>query len=374
MTTRRPVEVFPPGEFLREELEERGWTQSDLADIIGRPVGMISEIITGKRGVSPETARGFAAAFGTSAELWMNLEASYQLSKVKDDSQDLISHRAKLYDKAPMKDMIRRGWIESSDNILVLEEQLLRFFRIKHIDDEPELFTHAARKGTSYGEPTTVAQNAWLFRASQLARTVHAAPFSERSVPEAISKLRLLAHAPQEVRHVPRILSDVGIRFVIVQPLPGSRIDGACFWVDNSPVIAMSMRFDRIDNFWFVLLHELGHVSKGVDVLDVELDSAKNDNAKPDFEREADEFATENLVPRRQLDNFIARVRPVYSTRKITAFAMTIGVHPGIVVGQLQHRGEIAYSSFRTLMVPIRDWITASAITDGWGTSLPANL
>ena len=80
MPIRRPAEVFPPGEILRDELEERGWTQTDLDEILGRPTGTAHEIIAGKRGVSPETARGLAAALGTTPELWMNLEAASRLT------------------------------------------------------------------------------------------------------------------------------------------------------------------------------------------------------------------------------------------------------------------------------------------------------
>ena len=71
MAITRPAEAFPPGEFLREELEERNWTQADLAEIMGRPLVLVNEIISGKRSITPETAIGLAAAFGTSAELWM---------------------------------------------------------------------------------------------------------------------------------------------------------------------------------------------------------------------------------------------------------------------------------------------------------------
>ena len=79
MTERIPAEVFPPGEFLRDELEVRNWTQTEFAEIIGRPTRLVNEIIAGKRGVTPETAQEFAAAFGTGAQFWLNLETSYQL-------------------------------------------------------------------------------------------------------------------------------------------------------------------------------------------------------------------------------------------------------------------------------------------------------
>lgn len=376
MAMRRPVEVFSPGDILKEELEERGWTQNDLAAIIGRHETSVHEIIVGKRGVSPETARALAAALGTSAELWMNLDAAYQLSQVRDDDNDEIARRAKVYAKAPVKDMVRRGWIEPSKNVAVLEARVCKFLEIASIDDEPDALPHAARKSTAYSDPPSPAQMAWLYRARQLARTVHAKPYSEDTLTDAVSQLRLLSHVPQEARHVPRILSEAGIRFVVVQPLPGGRIDGACFWVDGAPVVAMSLRFDRIDNFWFVLFHELKHVAKGEGRpwLDADMDTVKDENDLTEAEIEANKYASETLITPQQIENFIARVGPFYSAPRIEAFAHTIGVHPAVVVGQLQHRGEVAYSSFRKMMAPVREWITASALTDGWGVALPAQL
>lgn len=71
-----PVEAFPPGDFLLEELEVRGWTQTEFAKMIDRPFRLVNEIIAGKRAITPETAHDFAGAFGTSAQLWMNLETA----------------------------------------------------------------------------------------------------------------------------------------------------------------------------------------------------------------------------------------------------------------------------------------------------------
>ncbi|HEY8599312.1 MAG TPA: HigA family addiction module antitoxin [Thermomicrobiales bacterium] len=374
MAPRRFAEVFPPGEFLRDELEERGWSQSDLAQIMGRPTGMIAQIVNGKRMVTPETARDLAAAFDTTPEFWLNLESAYQLSRLKNDDSDTIAKRAKLFEKAPVKDMIRRGWIEPSDNIAVLEGRVLKFFNIKSLDAEPQIPRHAARKSSAYDQPLTTGQRAWLFRAYQLARGVHAEAFSENSVEAVTNRLRQIMHAPQELRHVPRILSDAGIRYVIVQPLPGSKIDGACFWLDSSPVVAMTLRHDRLDNFWFVLLHELGHVAQGITSLDNDLDASSNDSERPATEREADEFATTRLIAPKQLESFIARVQPLYSARRIEAFAQILQIHPAIVVGQLQHRREVAFSSFRKLLTPVRDIVIDSALTDGWGATLPFDL
>ena len=79
MSHRIPAEVSPPGEFLREELETRGWTQADLAEFMGRPLRSINEIINGKKAITAETAIGLGEAFGTSAEYWMNLESAFRL-------------------------------------------------------------------------------------------------------------------------------------------------------------------------------------------------------------------------------------------------------------------------------------------------------
>lgn len=374
MMQRRPAEGFPPGDYLRDELEARGWSQIDFAEIIGKSPGLVNEIIVGKRSITPGTARAFAAALGTSPELWLNLESAYQLSRVHDDKGDAISRRARIFAKIPVKEMERRGWIEPSESVDVLEARVLQFLEIDDLDDEPDLLRGvAARKSTDYCEPFTPSQLVWLMRARQLARGVSAAPYEAGSVQRAIDRLKLVAHEPEEIRHVPRILAEAGIRFVVVQPLSGSKIDGACFWLSGSPVVAVTLRFDRIDNFWFVLMHELGHVDQGEASVDMDMESAES-GQKADKERAANEFAHEHLVPVAKLDNFVARVRPLYSIDRITGFARTMRVHPGVVIGQLQYRKEVPYSRFRKLIVPIRHYVTAAALTDGWGAELPADL
>ena len=96
MTERQMAEVFPPGDMLKEELEARGWTQTDLAEIIGKSPRLVNEVIAGKRAITPDTARALADAFGTSAQFWMNLESAYQLSRLKIDASP-VTRRARLY-------------------------------------------------------------------------------------------------------------------------------------------------------------------------------------------------------------------------------------------------------------------------------------
>jgi HTH-type transcriptional regulator / antitoxin HigA len=372
MAMRRPAEVFPPGDFLREELEERGWTQTDLAEILDRPIRVVNEIIMGKRRISPDTAKGLAAALGTSPEFWLNLESAYQLWRVGTDNGDAISRRARLFSFGLLRDLLRRGWIERSDSLDVVEKRVTDFYEVPNLNEEPRFDGHAARKSTSYST-TTLAQTAWLYRAKKLARAVPVGPYSKAALNDAIAKLRLLLPDAGAIRRVPQILSDAGIRFIVVEALPGTRIDGACFWLEDSPVIVLSMRFDRIDSFWHTLMHELGHLSSGDRFsLDTDLDAQRADDKRPESERLADRFAVEQLIPQGKLDSFISRVRPLYSAARIEAFAQTCGVHPGVVVGQLQHRREIPWANLRKMLVPVRAVIGETALIDGWGTALPA--
>ncbi|MBI4276969.1 MAG: HigA family addiction module antidote protein [Armatimonadetes bacterium] len=376
-----PAEAFPPGEFLREELEARGWTQADLAEILTVSPQHINEIINGKSSITPETAKALGAAFGVDPRYWMNLESIYQLWRVRTAAgSNNIERRAKLFVKAPVREMIRRHWIETSNSVDVLEKRVLDFFEISSLDEEAIVWS-AARKSTSYASVTPL-QRAWLFRARQLARAVQAAPFSKVSFQRAMQTLKTLLWNREDVRHVPKVLAEAGIRFVVVEHLEQTRIDGACLWLEKkSPVVALSLRYDRIDAFWHTLMHELGHVQErhgleGYAPLDVELlrESRIAEKDGPQEEKDADQFAVEFLIPQRDLDHFIRRVRPLYSATKITGFAALQKVHPGIVVGQLQHRGEIGYTYHRRMLEKVRSIVTQSALTDGWGHTPPAGL
>ncbi len=371
MTDRIPAEVFPPGEFIRDELEARDWTQQDLADILGRPIQAVNEVISAKKSITPETAQGLGDAFGTGAQLWLNLESVYRLSLARRHSDKDVARRARVYDKAPIKQMTKRGWIEESSNTEDLEREIVRFFELDSIESSP-ILSAAARKSTSYSERTP-SELAWCFRARHLARTLDAAVYSEDGLLEKLQSLRQLAGDVEGIERVPDFLANLGIRLVIVEHLPKTHIDGVAFWLDEqSPVIAMSLRYDRIDWFWHTLGHELWHI-KNRDSWELDnnlVGKGRQKTAdKPDSERKADQMAAQLLVPRKEIESFIARVRPLFSKKRIVQFANRIGVHPGIVVGQLQHREEIGYSHSREMLEKVRDLVTQTALTDGWGYS-----
>jgi HTH-type transcriptional regulator / antitoxin HigA len=96
----RPIaEVFPPGDFIKEELEARGWTQSKLAEVLGRPFQTVNAVVNGHKAITPRLARELEAALGASAEFWLNLQTAYDLYNVEDVDPE-ISVRASALDRS----------------------------------------------------------------------------------------------------------------------------------------------------------------------------------------------------------------------------------------------------------------------------------
>ena len=365
---REIAETFPPGEFLKEELEARGWTQTVLAEVMGRPVRLVNELILAKRTITAETAIQLGEALGTGAEIWMNLESQYQLSKLQQ-KDDAIVQRAALYERFPVREMIKRGWIQSSENVDVLAHRFLTYFRMETMNDVPR-FAYAAKK-TDATEPTTMQQLAWLLRARNLAIEQVSLKYDRSKLVATLAKLSALRTAPEETRHVPRILAECGMRYVVVEALPGSQIDGACFWLEGKqPVVAMSLRLDRIDNFWFVLRHEIEHVlqehgqSAGY-VLDSDIEGMNNATIANE-EKVANDKAADFCVSQAELNEFISRVTPYFSEEKVLGFARRLQVHVGLVAGQLRRKLN-RWDRWSGHLVKVRHIVTKTALVDGWG-------
>ena len=220
------------------------------------------------------------------------------------------------------------------------------------------------------------AEIAWCFRARQLSQGMIVAPFRSERMASLGKKLRQLAAYPKEAQHLPRLLSEYGIRFVVIEPLPGVKIDGAAFWLaEDEPAIAVSLRHDRIDGFWFTVMHEYAHIRAG-DALSVDTDLVDEMKGisvslvEDEIERLANDRAADTLVPKSEMWSFISRVGPYYSRERVIQFAHTMKIHPGIIVGQLQYRKELGYSALRELLPKVRDVVIGTALTDGWNQAI----
>jgi HTH-type transcriptional regulator / antitoxin HigA len=304
-------------------------------------------------------------AFGVAASEWLRREAEYRLSLASTDTRQ-IKNRAKLHGLAPIKELQKRGWIRSDEDAAV-EQELLRFFGISSLDEEPSV--HGAMRKTAPTIPASPAQRAWAFRVRQIATAIPASSvgrFDESHLDLCCTELRKLAAFSGEVRKVPGLLLKYGVRFVAVEGLSGAKVDGFATWLDDhSPVIGMSLRFDRLDSFWFTLGHELAHI-RHRDIAPIDGDDDPLDVKSP-VERRADSESAAMLVPPDELESFILRVGPLYSMEKISHFANRIKMHPNIIIGQLKHLGKIGYSAHNRNVPAVREAVVKAAIADGWG-------
>lgn len=367
-----------PGKILQDMLKERGWTQDELAVITGYSRTTINELISGKNGVTnPELAIALAAAFGNSPLDWMHWDSAYRLSQVLERPAQ-VHTSARLYDIAPIRDMQKRGWIAETKDVRKLEQELKAFFGVNSLESPP-VFPVAFRRSVESAD-LGASERAWMFRARQMASAlVGIGRFDSEKMGNCTKELRDLAAYSKESRHIAPLLARYGVRFLVVEQLPGTRIDGATFWLnDSTPVIVMSARIDRIDNFWFTLMHECSHVANG-DALSLDSDLFADHTAKPpqgsldvDIEARANEDAADYLIPKNEIESFIRRVSPLYSKERIIQFAHRIKLHPGIIVGQLQKRDEIGYSANREMLVKVRASVIETALTDGWGRTITA--
>lgn len=360
-----------PGKVIRQRLQDKGWTQEDLAAITSRSRTSIGSILAGKSALTAETALALGAALGLDPGELLRMGAAYELWMSDADTR-LVERGARLFDIAPVREMQRRGWIPQTDKLEELERHLSEFYATD-ITKGVE-FPVATRRTTNL-EDLNIAEKAWCFRARQLAGSVvTTGPFDPSRMDLVEKKLRRLAAFPKEAGKLSETMFANGIRFVVVEPLPGAKIDGAAFWLDEkNPVIAVSIRHDRIDAFWFTVMHEFAHIKHG-DLLSADssliADNGMLARNSDEIERRANATASHALVPDDEMSSFIRRLRPYYSSDRVVQFANRVKMHPGIIVGQLHHRGEIGYAALRDFLVKIRAPVVTTALTDGWGQTI----
>lgn len=354
MTTYRwtGAEAFPPGEYLRDELEAREWTATEFAEIIGRPLQAVSEILNGKKEITTETAIALGDALGTSAEMWLNLQTAYRLftqRKLTTSTEPTaVQRRARMRRWLPVSAMQRRGWLTKTDDLNQLESEVKTLLEIDDMDDAPT-FAVAARRANE-DEPISAEQTAWLAHIRKVARTRPTPPPLNRdALTGAAGRLpRILRNGPSDFNFARQLLFDAGVAVVVSEGLPSGKLDGAVsFLPDETPVIGLTTRGDRFDGLLFTLLHECAHITLGHladntgSIVDPEVFGASND-----IESAANLQAKSWLFP----EGFkIAGTSPV----DIIAAANEYEVHPSVVLGQIQWTTD-QWKLHRSLITKVR--------------------
>jgi HTH-type transcriptional regulator/antitoxin HigA len=357
-----------PAAQLKAMIKDRGWSQADLAYIMGINVVTINQAVNNKRAITAELAKLLGVAFGCGPEFFMDMQTKWYLRHVPDPGDD-VRARAYAHSRFPLREMAKRGWINDIAGGANAHAELCRFFNVNSLERINSI-GHSFRKS---GDSALSGQElAWLYRVHAIAKEMTPPRYSKAALEAAIARMSMMREDPEEIRHVAKLLHEAGVRFVVAEGLPDAKVDGVCTWLhDNSPVIGMSLRLDRIDNFWFVLRHECAHVlhehGKSTPMIDSDI-SADSQDVDTE-EKMANAEAADFCVPSDKMKSFFLRKQPFFSEIDVRSFAKIHQVHPGIVVGQLQNVISVN-NVLRHHLVSIRKYVTASALTDGWGQTV----
>lgn len=345
MTISPVAEAFPVGELLADELEARGLTRAEFAEILGRPPQFVSEILSGKKELTRESAAQIGAALGTSAELWLNLQDTYHLwvqgrDEHVQEGLDEVRLRARLAELAPVAILRKRGYLTGETSHEQASE-LVALFGMRDLEDEPDLVLAARRSNAD--DVLTSIQTAWVACVRAEAREIPVGSYSKEGAVQLAARLSSDLSNLDRLGELPSMFAAVGVRVVYVEAFPGSKIDGCALLVDGVPTIGVSGRGHRVDKVLFTLLHELahvvlGHLEEGVLVLDDEADPGDMS-----LEGAANDQAARWMLPT-PLPPPPDRVDADWVRRA----ARDVGVPPIVIVGRLQYEGRL---SWRTALV-----------------------
>ncbi len=340
----QPDYAVSPGEVLAVELEMRGMTQQELAKRTGLTPKHIVAIAKAKSAITPETAIKLERALGMPAEYWLNLESQYQEILARMEEEQKLDRDLGWLKRIPVVQMAKLGWLQKHKDAKAQLIEILRFFGIASVDQWDDVWPNlnVAYRQHNHHEVFPEAVSAWLRRGEIEAAQIQCEPYDRSKFRQALDEIRGLTTESPEI-FVPRmqeLCATAGVAVVFVPALPKTGVSGATRWLSpQKALIQLSLRYKTDDHLWFTFFHEAGHILlHGKKEFFLEgangLDAAK--------ETEANEFAEFELIPKRAFTGFLGR--KVYSKAAIVRFSQEVGIAPGIVVGQLQHKGFLARS------------------------------
>jgi len=332
-----------PGEILGETLQARSISQAEFALRCGLSEKHVSQIINGKASISSETALAFERVLGMRASLWMNLESSHRLFVARRHERERLASYIEWAREFPLRELAKRGWIPSNSNSEEKAEALLGFFGVTSPDawetQYGRLVVAYRKSPTMKASPKAVA--AWLRIGDLRASETETNPFDRSAFRSALVEIRSLTNLKASVfePRMKQLCAESGVALVFVPELPKTRLSGATRWMStDKALILQSLRHRKDDHFWFTFFHEAAHVLlHGKRQVFIDHENAAQ-SAKED---EADRFAASFLIPQAQYTALVSE-RGI-SRAKVRAFAKTLGIAPGIVVGRLQHDQVIPF-------------------------------
>jgi len=358
----QPDYAPPPGKMLEEFIDARDLSARELARRCGRSAKLVVEILAGKAPIEPETAMQLERVLGMDASVWLNMEAAYRLHLARAEEAKAFEAVRDLVRRYPIAELAQRGFIRSTSTEPDRAGELLRFFGAGSFaalqDRYSELRAVSFRHSPAFeSEPEPLL--AWLRVGEIQAEAISTAPFERAAFMEALKRIRTLTvKDPKDFEARMRAdCAQAGVAFLLVPPFSGLRLSGIARWlVPRKAIIQQTLRHKSNDHFWFTFFHEAAHLllhSRKSLFIDGEQLSG---DAKE--EEEANYWAANFLAPQHELERFISKA--AFSMSDVVAFAETLGIAPGIIVGQLQKREVIPWKTgLNKLKVPF-EWAERS--------------
>jgi HTH-type transcriptional regulator / antitoxin HigA len=348
--TYQPDYTIHPGEYLEEVLDAREIKKREFAERVGLSVKAVSQIINGKSLFSPEVALRFERVLGISASIWGGMAESYQLFEAREEQKRKLHAQTvcEWIRRFPIRDLKRLKILPDTRKQAELAEALLRFLGVSSIEAWE---TYSTGRAAAYRQSKTFvasreAVEVWLTIAERQAEPIETRPFDKKRFSQAVAEIRTFTRMPPG-EFFPRmvaLLAEAGVALVVVPELKGSRISGATRWLTSTRVmIALSLRHKSNDQFWFTFYHEAAHILlHGKKTF---IDQKDNNDGK--VEAEADEFSANLLVPEAEYRSLVSN--GTFYEGNIRRFADEVEIHPGIVVGRLQHDGHLDFKFHNAL-------------------------
>lgn len=347
-----PDYATSPGEVLLEYLDAYQMDQKSLAQRINLTPKTIHKIIQGEAPISHTTALSLEYIFQRPAHFWTNLENLYQEDKARLAENARLQLEMDNLQHFPYTHMVALGWIAKQTKKIDKVKELCRFYKVNsltHVDtllSQQYLVYRQTRKTTADAK----SMSAWAQQGEIEASKLACAPFDAHQFKVALSEIRTFtALALEQFRPKLRdICAQAGVAVVIVQALPKTGICGASRWIKGKAVIQLSLRHKSNDQLWFTFFHEAGHILKhGRKEVFFDDETIIHDNIK---EEEANQFARDMLIPAADYHTFL-QTWDGHTLAPIKQFAQDVGIHPGIVVGRLQHEKRLPYEHGQKLKI-----------------------
>lgn len=338
-----------PGETLAGVIEEHGLTQSKLASLMGRPTQVINEIIRGKKNITPETANGLERVLNVPATFWMNLQFRHDLTLAKGIERAKLQHQTALLKDFRANELMKRGWIPRVNDKAMQVKELCKFLGVASLEVHAATLPASFRitGGESYSDRTLAV---WLRRGELLALQAELPAFDPTRFRAILNDIRALTvNTPDDFDdQMVQLCASAGVALVFVQELPKVGANGVTRWLHRgNPMIQLNLKWKWADIFWFTFFHEAGHVlqPKRHDVMHY----GKRQSTDTRYEDAASKFATDILIPPTQWKHICGELIMYSASQRVRELAHEAGVHPGIVVGRLQHERRIRYSEMNEL-------------------------